>query len=104
MYQLAAAWLPIFWEYITYGIVLLILSLASAIAKVAAPGHVVGFDDEVQVFTERRQRFELRDMARVTGNVWVKRDDEWQRLTSDLLVQGVIGGFGDAVADGVVRI
>ncbi|KAF4664620.1 hypothetical protein FOL47_005043 [Perkinsus chesapeaki] len=84
VYQLAAAWLPIFWEYITYGVVLLILSLGSAVAK---------------VFTERRQRFELREMARVTGTVWVKRDGDWRRLTSDLLVQGDLIALMDDDAD-----
>ncbi|KAF4754896.1 hypothetical protein FOZ62_024213 [Perkinsus olseni] len=73
MYQLCAVWLTVYWDYVTYGLLLALLATLSGLLK---------------VYTERRQRFELRNMARVSGAVWVKRDGSWTRTTSDLLVQG----------------
>ncbi|KAF4723766.1 hypothetical protein FOZ63_008992, partial [Perkinsus olseni] len=73
MYQLCAVWLTVYWDYVTYGLLLALLAIMSGLLK---------------VYTERRQRFELRNMARVSGAVWVKRDGSWTRTTSDLLVQG----------------
>ncbi|KAF4664619.1 hypothetical protein FOL47_005042 [Perkinsus chesapeaki] len=73
IYQLCAVWLTVYWDYVTYGLLLAVLAISSGLVK---------------VYTERRQRFELRNMARVSGTVWVKRDRIWMRTTSDLVVQG----------------
>lgn len=73
LYQIAACWLPFYWDYITVGFMTLILVLASAMIK---------------IYMEHKGKLMLKDMATLHGTVWTKRDGSWTKLTSESLAVG----------------
>lgn len=73
IYQISVCWLPLYWDYITAGLLLLCIIVASAIIKVVM---------------ERRAKLELASLATLHGYVWAKRDSHWTRITSEEIAVG----------------
>ena len=73
IYQISSCWLPFFWDYVTVGLMTLVLVLTSAMVKIRM---------------EHKQKNMLKTMATMHGNVWVKREGEWTKLSSEELVPG----------------
>ena len=75
IYQISVCWLPLYWDYVTAGSLLLVIIITSAIIKVVM---------------ERREKVALRSLATLHGVVWAKRDSHWTKLTSEEVVVGDI--------------
>ena len=76
MYQIyGGVLLSLYWDYITAGILCLLLILTSA---------------SIKVYLERKERLLLSEATATTlrGSVWVRRDGHWTRVTSEELVMG----------------
>ena len=74
MYQISAGCLlSLYWDYITAGLLSLILIVSSAFIKVVL---------------ERREKLQLKEIATLHGSVWVSRESHWTKVQSEELVVG----------------
>jgi magnesium-transporting ATPase (P-type) len=65
VYQIYAGLICFFWDFISVGLMMMLLVFASGLFKVV---------------TERMQRLKLKRMASIDANVWAKRDGGWLKV------------------------
>lgn len=85
MYQISAGCLlSLYWDYITAGLLSLVLIVGSACIK---------------AIMERREKLAMHAVATLQGSVWVKRDQHWTKVTSQELVVGDLVCLADDSAE-----